>query len=272
MVRPARLAIAAVAFVLVSGLDAGSVLPAHAQESGLSRSEYLGAVGLLDAATDIEMLLLNSLEAAAPDWPLEQRTQTSALFSYILTVNGLTADVLVTLSEEGLDVLHAITSDSRPLVEQALLTDLVIVGKVLREEEEEGDPPDGRATSTYVNVLRRLKGELPSDTIVIRQQHPVEARPRDIRPEKGRTYLLLLSNGIYRYGAARRAAEISEARWTPSDAWRGLRHYSIYRIYPMDRDGRVDFAGYDLRQTEQSFQEIERLDRRLQELSGRGSD
>ena len=233
---------------IVASLSALST--AHAQQ--LDRSDYLEAVGLAAEADTVRQYLLEGLEMRAPSWDPSRRENTADHMAFVLAVTGITYTSILELQANGVDVVHAVAADTRPFAEQSLLADLVVVGEVI-DAAVTNEPGDGYHASAYVRVLRHLKGAAPADTIVIRQRLPIRAR--DIQPEVGHTYLLLLSRGMYRYGAAndeyRRMGRIPTA---------GASDYSsIYRIYRL-RDGRIEWNALNADETASAFEEIRRVD------------
>lgn len=236
-------------------LDVNAV---RAQDADLSIPAYLASAGLTAQAADLEKLLRVRIGDRMADWPTERVHQHAAFFAYIFAVSGVTAAHLITLEGSGLDVVHAVTADSRPLAEQSLLSDVVVVGEVVDEATEGAS--DGFAVSTFIRVRRLLKGTAAGDTLIIRQRN-ASTREREIRPQIGHTYLLLLSNGVYRYQAARARARATGASPPNADVDEGLR-FSIYRIYPFE-DGRIDWRGLGRIESAHALEEIERVDRLL---------
>jgi hypothetical protein len=249
--QPLRAIVPAIALIVSAAPP-----PVSAQQVGIPHDEYFRLIGMYDQFSGLEQYLLDRLSTEKPEMPEGRRRQTATFFAYVMAANGLTAEHAVELSAEGIDFVHAITSDTRPFIEQALLTDLVVVGDALGEQPADGQ--DGYGSSALIRVRWILKGEAPGDTVVIRQRVQPAGHGREIRPEAGYSYLLLLSNGLYRYGAANHGAR--NEGWLPSEV--PPQHYIIYRIYKMD-DDRLDWGGFTQEDTDFAFQEIRRLDHLL---------
>ncbi len=230
--------------------------PSSAQDLRLPRDEYFRLIGMYGEYSKLEQFLFDKLSERIPETTKDRRRETSAFFAYVMTANGITARTLAALEAEGIDVVHAITSDARPFSEQALLADLVVVGDAIGEAAPETD--DGYGSSVLVKVHWTLKGEAPGDTVIIRQRQRLEGRGNPFRPETGETYLLLLSNGLYRYGAANHAAR--NKGWLPSAE--PAPYYIIYRIYKMI-DGRLDWGGFTRHDTERAFEDVRRVNHLL---------
>lgn len=238
------------AAILISLLAANS---AHSQR--LDRWEYLEALGLSDEADVVRRYLVEGLTMRAQDWPTSRIDDTARQMAFVLAVAGITYESILELQSNGVDVVHAVAADTRPFGEQSLLSDLVVVGEVI-DSQPTTEPGDGYHASAYVRVIRHLKGAAPADTIVIRQRQP--RRDRDIQPEVGSTYLLLLSRGMYRYGASnnwyQRTGSIP-VLW-PHD------YSSIYRIYRLEGD-RIEWNAMSADETAAAFDEIRRIDNLL---------
>ena len=249
--QPLRAMVPAIALIVLAAAP-----PVSAQQVGIPHDEYFRLIGMYEQFAGLEQYLLDRLSTEKPEMPEARRRQTATFFAYVMAANGLTAEDAAQLASEGIDLVHAITSDTRPFIEQALLTDLVVVGDALGEHPT--DEQDGYGSSALIQVRWILKGDAPGDTVVIRQRVRPAGHGREVRPEAGGSYLLLLSNGLYRYGAANHAAR--NDGWLPSEVT--PQHYIIYRIYEMD-GGRLDWGGFTQEDTDLAFQEIRRLDHLL---------
>lgn len=227
---------------------------AAGQDARIPRDEYFRLIGQYDDFAALQTLLNKRLAERRPDLDEARRIQMAEFFAFVMTACGLNAHELRVLEDEGIDVVRAITANTRPFGEQSLLSDLVVVGDVI-EGEVRHDVNDGYDLSALVDVRWTLKGHAPSDTIVIRLRERSARSARDIRPETGRTYLLLLSGGMYRYNAANHAAR--NDGWLPSEPYPAL--YSIYRIYPMV-DDRLDWSGFTRDETQRALEDIRRVE------------
>lgn len=235
--------------VLAVGLGVALCRPAPAQPSPEARADYLDAAGLDDEAEAVEDYLLDGLEERGMG-TARQRERTAGFFSFVLTVSGVTLDAIRRLEENGVDVVHAVTARSRPLMEQALLADLVVVGTVAAVDTNDARG-DGHSYGLTVAVSETLKGTAPADTILIRQKRRTSAQSPDPTPEVGETFLFLASNGMYRFYAHSRGDGLSESALA--------RRYSIYRRYRL-RDDQLLWKQYSRAQTEQALDRIRTLD------------
>lgn len=240
---------------LIAAIAAGS--PAAAQDDPLTHSAYLEQTGMLQDAAELEQWLRDQLEAHLPEWTVERRQQNAAFFAFVLTVTGMTAEAADALQDQGVDVIHGLTADTRPFIEQALLADLVVVGDVV-DSQTSLEPNDGLEMSEIVAIRRVLKGDIRGEQLIIRRRD--RGNERDIAPVVGNRYLLLLNSGMYAFAAARHRAAAGHPAEESAEA-----HYSIYRIYEMD-DGRLLWRNFDREQTAQAFEEIQLLDQMLDEL------
>ena len=236
--------------------------PATSQERGEVQADYLRAVGLDQNALALEQALLDRLRIRKPFLLAEHQQGMARYFAFVLTVSGFNADMAEHLDTEGIDLIHAITADTRPFDEQALMAELVVVGDVIAFVETP-EPNDGFRSSIVVDVETVLKGDAPADTLVIRQRSgpPADEAPentsRDLHPEVGERYLFLLSNGMYRFFVATRGEAIDPLP-EPVQA----QHFVIYRSYQMD-DGRLLWNGLSRRDTRRAFKQIRKLDQLL---------
>lgn len=219
---------------------------AIAQDMTAVRNVYLDSLGLVMQKAQLEDFLLFGLEKRAPTWSQEDREREASSLAFVLTMNGVTLESALAAQDAGLDVIHAIAANARPLVEQALLADVVVIADIVHQERSD-EPGDGFEMSTSAVVRSLLKGFLAQDTLVLRQSARVSER--NIIPEMGGTYLLLLSRGMYRFRAATRGSKPV----SPSET-----HFNIYRIYRMV-DGRVLWQGYSEQKTEEALEEIRKL-------------
>ena len=257
--RPLMFRIALMTIILASTLPKQAL----AQERGEAQANYLRAVGLDQDGRELEQALLERLQFRVPLMLAARQQGLARFFAFVLTVSGLNAEKVEHLEAEGIDLIHAITADTRPLSEQALLADLVIVGDVTGITETL-EPDDGFRSSIAVEVQTLLKGVAPSKTIFIRQRSRLsregtpERTSRDLHPEVGERYLFLLSNGMYRFFVASRDEE-------PLPEAMQAQYFVIYRSYRME-EGQLLWNGFSRRDTEQAFEELRKLDQLLAEF------
>ena len=209
------------------------------------RADFLGGLGLQDDALVLRDALYDAFRQTEPDAAPSAHYERAGRFAFFLVANGVTAADVIRLVDGGVDVLHAVTSDERPLSEQSLLADLVVVGEVLGPAPESGD---GYGGGVRVRVLDAVKGDLPADTVVVRQR-----RDRDAPVIGGQRYLFLLSNGVYRYGLHRMGT--GGAVPEPERA----RRFAIYRQYLLDGDA-VVWAGYSAEDTARALDTVREVD------------
>lgn len=209
-----------------------------------------------ETGEEIEEVLLDRLEDREMG-TAKQRVRTADFFSFILSISGITPDDLVQLEEKGIDIVHTTSARARPLMEQSILADLVVVGKIVSVEAD-GELADDHRHTLTVFVTDTLKGAVPSDTILIRQKQRVSPQSRDPKPEVGETFLFLVSNGVYRYYLHRNTTP--DARPPESEI---RRRYSIYRRYRID-EGRLLWEGRTREETRRALGSIETVDRWLE--------
>lgn len=254
MLDARRFLLAGCSVLLVSILAGWS--DARAQRNPEARANYLEAEGLNERAEEIEEVLLDRLEDRDMG-TAKQRVRTADFFSFILSVSGITPDDVEQLEEKGIDIVHTITARARPLMEQSILVDLVVVGSIASVEAD-GELADDHRHSLTVVVTDTLKGTVPSDSIIIRQKQRVSPQSPDPKPEVGETFLFLVSNGVYRYYLHRNTTR--DARPPESEI---RRRYSIYRRYRID-EGRLLWEGRTREETRRALRSIETLDRWLE--------
>lgn len=252
--RLCRVRVACITAILIGVLPGLAV----SQERGEAQAAYLQAVGLEQEAQELERVLLERLRIRKP-FMLDAHQQGMArFFAFVMTVNGLDATKAQYLGSHGIDLVHAITADRRPLSEQALLADLVVVGEVVGLADSP-EPDDGFRSSITVAVETVLKGSTPADTVFIRQRTRLandamhERAARDLYPELGERYVFLLSNGMYRFFVASHGS----LEQTPPEAVQA-QHFSIYRSYRMD-GSRLLWNRYSRRATKRAFKELQKL-------------
>ncbi len=251
--------------LMISGLPLlVQAQPGQSNESLKGRHAYLESLSLLGTSQDVETTLSSLIQKKAGFLPPARRAQIANYFSFVLTLNKWDGATLKLLNEEGLDIHHAITADERPLVEQALLADFVIEGTVQEYSNLENDNGD-----LYRDIKIQVKdvhlGEAPAETIFIRQRNGREygENPREAAELlPGKTYLLLLSNSLFRFGQARESTPKGQSLTISPDAIPV--YYSIYRHYELSK-GRVLWSGYNKRKTKKALKEIQWLNTFLPE-------
>lgn len=231
------------------------LLCAQTQEPDL-RTVYLKQISKHQTSLGVEQALTKLLATYPTFLPTDDKRQIASFFSFVLTLNGYTNEKLHALNEEGLSVAHAITANKRPLVEQALLADLVIQGTVVGDTLIDGEPGE-LLREIRIRVDDLFKGSLASDEIIIRQRNGREygANPaRAASLDEGKTYLLLLSNGLFRFALFSSNQSIEESQ-LPAYA----NYYSIYRHYEMDGE-RILWDSLNKRKSKKALSEIRWLD------------
>ena len=247
-------------FSLVSILLSILPNPLSAQPDPLARANYLTSLQLTEQAGDVETSLLDLLNRNAGYIPSGRRIQTASFFSFVLTLNGLSGDHLNRLQEEGIDLVHAMTAQNRPLSEQSLFADTVVKGRVV-ERKTFADSND--ETFVEIDVQDVFKGNTAAETIFIYQQNGREGgeQPNSAaKLEPGQTYIFLLSNALYRYGLERRKNDIENSSVPGADL-----SYVIYRLYEMEGD-KLLWSGYNKRKTKKALKEVRKLGELLEQL------
>lgn len=202
----------------------------EAQNNRISHQDYLEAIGLGDDYLVMSNILVRGLQLQEPGNTVEYYVNNASFFSMILLLSNVTPRDYYLLQEEGVDVLHAITADTRPFSEQSLLADLVLTGMVT-EIETNTPANDGFDVSVKLLVDDVLKGGVPGDTITIRQRNLDRLSDSQTRPETGRSYLFLLSSGVYGYQKANyQFANTGEAEAGIPD-FGNETTFVIYRMY-----------------------------------------
>ena len=221
-----------------------------------TREEYAQHLNADETMVNVEQTLRSILNSYAGFLPATRKEQMASFFSFILTLNGYTGEKLQTLSEEGLDIGHAISANNRPLVEQSLMADYVIQG-IVEEDTWSEDDTGNQIREITILVLDTYKGLPGNDKIIIRQrngreygENPAEAAPLT----KGNTYLLLLNNGLFRYAVYRNTGD-----FPLSQSAEFATYFSIYRHYEMDGK-RILWSGYNKRKTRKALEEVRWLD------------
>ena len=242
-------------FLVIVCLISGA-FEAHAQPDPAARLRFLDALELREQAIEVEETLLDILNRRVGYLPASRRAQTASFFSFVMTLNGLTSKKLQQLHDDGLDIAHALTSSERPLNEQSLMADAVLRGKVLQRITESDD-----RVFVEIEILDVYKGTTEGSTVYIYQRNGQEGgeQPNAAADlEIGNTYLLLLSNGLYRFSVFRRGESDTAI---PSQG----AGYVIYRLYEMDGETLL-WSGYNRRKTRRALEEVRRLDKILREM------
>lgn len=209
-------------------------------QAQISHTDYLNAIGYEDDGIVMRNLIEAGLRAEIPGESEQFYAQNTSFFSMVLLLSGVRPLHVYQLNDAGIDVVHAITADSRPFSEQSLLADLVILGEVtgLQSADDRGD---GFDVTVEVTIVETLKGISPSETVQIRQRNANRLADSTTRPESGGTYLFLLSSGMYGYHSATYQlrstgeAEVRAPRLGEEEI------FLIYRMYPY-RQGEVGFT------------------------------
>jgi len=208
---------------------------AASQSTRITHQDYLEAIGMGDDYIVMSNILVRGLQLEVPGNTTEFYLNNASFFSMILLLSNVKPRDYYLLEEQGVDVIHAITADTRPFSEQSLLADLVITGMVT-DIETNTPSNDGFDVSVKVLVQDILKGGLPGDTLTIRQRNLDRISDSQTRPERGRSYLFLLSSGVYGYQKANyQFANTGEAEAGAPD-FGNENTFLIYRIYDKSGD------------------------------------
>ncbi len=231
-------------------------IPARSQDIEQARRRYVSLLGLENERLALQEHLRTELDGLG----YENAENLSRFFSFVMLTHGIDRDKVARLEAGGIDVVHAMTSNARPFMEQGLFSDPAVVGEVVAIEDSD-EPGDGQGSTVRVRVLETLKGTVHADTIVLRQRRRSTEGlgPRGFVPEVGSTYLLLLSRPLYKFFVWRRTGADSEPR-EPRPGY-----YAIYRTYLVD-DGRVVMGDGSMYTSDQVYQELRWLDELVNEL------
>lgn len=236
---------------------ATSPLRAQTQRNPAEQMAYLEHIGRVDEALALRNRLFEALESDPLAVESDRWPALAQFFCYVMAANGITArmyDELVTWEDPSIDIIRAISSDFRPLVEQALFADLVVLAEVVSMKDVEG-PDDRRRSDITFRIVDRLLGESPGETVIVHQRSTLkEARQpgsREINPRKRDRYLLLLSRGLYGFGRWRRGETVDETLLGGNEGM-------VYRFYRYV-DDRLVWSGYDADDTERAFDQIRKL-------------
>lgn len=226
-----------------------------AQDAGSFRDRYVMSVGLGEERETLREYLYEQLVTQGH----ENAARLSDLFSFVMLIHGLDLEKVARLQAGGIDIVHAMTSNARPFLEQGLFSSPVLVGDVI-ERSDEGEPDDGFGSTVSIRVVEVLKGAAP-DTVFLRQRGRFSEGmgPREFVPEAGRRYLLLFSRPMYEFFVWRRGEQGGE----PFAAKPG--HYSLYRYYLSD-DARVVMGDGSSYGAETVYQQLRWLDELVEEL------
>lgn len=243
--------------VLTSLLLAGSGFQVgYSQQMGIPHTDYLRAIGLEEEGNQIKQRLMDGLKERTPWMPDQYFENNADFFSMVLLLSGITPQKYTLLENEGIDIINAVTADTRPFKEQALLADLSVTGFITSIYVDE-QPGDGFDITVEVAVTEFLKGSALADTIQIRQHSSRESDDRDTSPELGHSYFLLLSSGMYGYQSANhRFRETGEAIVTAPEPGKENR-FVIYRIHPF-KNGELIHSNED---AESAFRELRKINR-----------
>ncbi len=216
-----------------------TVVPENAisQRVGIAHQDYMKAIGWDDDFIVMKNILQNELANRIKDKPPAYYNDNASFFSMVLLLSGVKPIHYYKLNQNGVDVINAITANVRPFDEQSLLSDVAIIGTVSEVQPEEYED-DGFDVSVKIQVKELLKGEIPSDTIIIRQRNSSRLPGSDNRPDLNQSYLFLLSSGMYGYHKANhQMRERDEIIVSPPEFGKE-EVFVIYRIYPY-RNGQL---------------------------------
>jgi hypothetical protein len=168
-----------VAIIVVLMIAAGiETAPVCGQQRMISYEEYLHAAGIHEEAEELKQFLRRGLQEEYPGMQASYYETNALFFSFILSLSGVNPQIASSLQNKGVNLIHAITAETRPLEEQSLLVDLVILGEVVRVVNDK-EPEDGFGVSVEVRVKEFLKGGAPGDTIVMYSDGVTDLRSGD---------------------------------------------------------------------------------------------
>jgi len=214
--------------------------------------------GLLEISYRIEHLLREAYtpekaaekEAHRPKtYSLEDHREITALThrkrAKDLAMRGFTVERIMALAKRDIDILEMTLESSarHSLVKQAMVSELVVVGRV-EDVIETLASGDGFRSSVVIKVEETLIGQAPGDEIILRLTsgrradggHTYTFHDLTTR-ERGRRYLLFLSNMRYRFFVAypHRGMEPRSAE-DRDGAMLKQYFFQIFERYPLDID------------------------------------
>lgn len=237
--------------------QAGMPVRAQTQRNPAEQMAYLEQIGRVDEALALRTRLFEALESDPLAVESDRWPALAQFFCYVMAANGITArmyDEMITWEDPSIDIIRAISSDQRPLVEQSLFADLVVLAEVVSMKDVDG-PENRRRSDITFRILDRLLGASPGETVVVHQRSSLEEvkQPgsREINPRKRDQYLLLLSRGLYGFGRWRRGETVGEELLNGNEAM-------VYRFYRYV-DDRLVWSGYDDEDTERALNQVRKL-------------
>lgn len=224
---------ASLVLVLLLGISGNAI----SQRIGIAHEDYIRAIGWENDFIVLKNILQNELANKVEDKPAEYYNDNANFFSMVLLLSGVKPTHYYKLNQNGVDVINAITADLRPFDEQSLLSDVAVIGTV-KEVLPEIYEDDGFDITVTIEVAEVLKGEIPADTIIIRQRNSSRLPGSDNRPDLNESYLFLLSSGMYGYHKANyQMREREEIVVSPPELGKED-VFVIYRLYPY-RNGQL---------------------------------
>ncbi len=260
-----RLLLTAVFFFLLIPVTTapGQDRSMSAQDRNARRDQYIARLDLTEERQEVRDFLEEVLRAYGEGNP----ESLAGLFSFVMVIHGIDGRLLNRLYSGGIDIVHAMTSNARPFMEQGLFSDPVIRGEVIALHNETETDEVYQSTIT-IRVLEHFKGTVPPDTVYLRQRGRFgegDMGPREFEPKVGDQYLLLLSRPMYDFfwtmRRSRSAAEAESDDIRPAPGG----FYAIYRFYRLD-DGRVIMGDGSSYGTEKVFQELRWLEELISNL------
>lgn len=226
-----------VSVFIMTFLMSGLPHKALSQRIGIAHQDYMRAIGWEDDFIVMKNILKNELANRVKDRPPEYYNDNASFFSMVLLLSGVKPTHYYKLNESGVDVIHAITANVRSFDEQSLLSDVALIGMVTEVFPEKYED-DGFDITVKIDVSEVLKGEVPSDTIIIRQRNSSRLPNSDNRPDLNQSYLFLLSSGMYGYHKANYQMRDREEIVVSPPEFGGENVFVIYRLYPY-RNGQL---------------------------------
>lgn len=138
-----------------------------------------------------------------------------------LAMLGFNPGRIRALQARGIDVIGAVAAGPEAsLAQRASLADLVVIGEIVEFDEDTPEIKDGLHSSLVVRPVEVLKGDPPTEPIIVRQESgklpnglyrevTSELIPPTAAP--GRRFLMLLSNQLYEYQVEQRVGATPSA-------------------------------------------------------------
>jgi len=198
-------------------------LTAATSQSIQSRTAFLRKNNILEQATKLKAFVSEELRATYRDKIYENAKRLSMTDqeaagiydaycderAFYIAIHGFTLERVKALKDAGIDLTKAtIPGPNLSMTDRATLAPLVLVGTI-KDIIYSLEPGDGFRSTVIISVEEILKGESSSKDVSIRQFSGYSSSDKIIKvshdfdtKDKGRSFLLFLSNPFYQYCAS----------------------------------------------------------------------